>query len=190
MALAALIKMRSEYDRGFIAPFRTLSGVWASAHPNLHCAWQMLADDEAFEFQVRGSEPGGFGVAIEVQRYGLYPLIEGMSIGWSWDVTTPGWSLEQMCNQALALVRATLCADCRLTLRLAAGVRYQAILESASANGWQPVERAFPVGLLRRWWLARSKDQQQEYLQNQQLPQVGFAAGTETWRHFVFEAGG
>jgi len=182
--------MVPEYDMGFITPFRELSGVWASTHSNLQCAWHVLADDEAFEFQVRGSEPSGFGVAIEVQRYGLYPLLEGMPMGWSWDVSTRGRSLEHMCGQALALVRATVCADCRLTLRLAAGVRYQAVLEAASSNGWQPVERAFPVGPLRRWWLARTGVQLQECLQHRLLPQVGFAAGTEPWRHFVFESAG
>ncbi|PYR87992.1 MAG: hypothetical protein DMF84_30000 [Acidobacteria bacterium] len=137
-----------------------------------------------YELCVPGSDSGGFDVGAEIRTYGIYPLLGGCQLGWSWDVVSD-LSIEQICTQFLSLVRATLSEDCRLRRTLLAGEVYDFVIEAASPHGWQIVD-SLPLGLIRRWRLRKRQYATEQMLQNRLLPPVGFAEGRDTWDNFVF----
>jgi hypothetical protein len=176
----------SERDGGFIPVFRAKAEAFLALRPELQFTWRAQTKHGAYDFEIRGTEPGGFDAMVNVQAYGLYPFLGGRFLGWCWDIVTPGTSVEQMSNQALALVQAVLCPECRLRIKFAGGKFYQYVLEVASPSGWHPVEK-LPLSWFHRWRLSRRTDLSEQILQNHLLPPIGLAAGTATWVHFVYE---
>jgi hypothetical protein len=137
-----------------------------------------------YDLWILGSDPGAFDVGAEIRTYGIYPLLGGRPLGWSWDVVSD-FSIEQICAQFLSLVRATLSEDCRLRRTLLRGEVYDWVIEAASPHGWQIVDSR-PRGWFRRWRWRNRQDVTEQILQNRLLPPVGFAEGRDTWDNFVF----
>lgn len=159
--------------------------IFASQHPSV--VWEKRDLDGGrgeYELQVPASDSAGFVVGAEVRTYGIYPLVDERWLGWSWDIASP-FSIEQICEQFLSLVRATLSADCRLRRSLRAGKVLDSAIEAASPQGWQVAEE-LPRGFLDRWRLRKRQELSEEIRQNRLLPPIGFADGRDTWDNFVF----
>ena len=167
------------------AALRVKADRFVSEHVHLMLDWRDLdAKRGEYELRVRGSEDGGFDIAAEIRTYGIYPLVDERPLGWSWDTASP-LSIEQICDQFLSLVRATLSRDCRIRRKLLAGQVCDSVIEAASPQGWQVVD-GLSLGFFRRWRLRNRRDIDEGILQNEVLPPVGFAVGLETWDNFVF----
>lgn len=151
--------------------FRGVADPILARHPELLFAWEDHPKGDGYTLRILKDSPTGFDVAVEVQTYGLYPFA-GDWHGSPWDITTPRTNVLAMCGYALGLMRALLSTDMRLRVRHAGGRPYKWCIEAATPTGWQLREE---TGLLFfRFFSARSE----YYFQNEQLPPLGFAAGT------------
>ena len=163
--------------RNFVEAFRDVADPILARHSQLRVAWESHPKGGGYTLRVFKSSPTGFDVGVEVQTYGLYPFA-GEWHGSPWDITTPGTSVVAMCRYALGLIRALLSSDMRLRVRQAGGRPYKWCIEAATPTGWRLHEE---TGLLFfRFFSARSD----QYFQNDQLPPLGFAAGTATLDSF------
>ena len=177
--------MRRKAGNALPAALNVKAEVFLSQHPSVMWEKRELEGGRAeYELRVPSSDPGGFVVGGEVRTFGIIPSLGGHYLGWSWDVVSD-LSIEQICDQFLALIRATLSADCRLRRTLAAGKVLDFVIEAASPQGWQVVD-SLPRGFFHRWRLRQRQDLSEEIRQNQLLPPIGFATGQDTWDNFVF----
>jgi len=168
--------MSSEY-RNFVEAFREVAEPVLARHPAIRFEWVSHRKGGGYTLRVFKNSPTGFDVGIEVQTYGLYPF-GGDWHGSPWDITTPGTSVVAMCGYALGLVRALLSTDMRLRVRQAGGRPYKWGVEAATPTGWRLHEES---GLIFFRYFSARTDQ---YFQNEQLPPLGFAAGTATLDSF------
>jgi hypothetical protein len=83
-------------DHGSIPVFRAKGEIFLALRPELQFTWRAQPKHGAYDFEIRGTEPGGFAAMVDVQAYGLYPVLGGRFLGWCWDILTPGMSVEQM----------------------------------------------------------------------------------------------